>query len=57
MNENESKIKDYNDNIEYYKTHIHNAANGIGRKAYKDAIKMMEYNKQLALLKERNIKG
>ena len=56
MNENENKIRDFNSSIDYYKRHM-NDANGPTRNEYKTIIKKLETAKQLALLKERNIKG
>lgn len=57
MSENENKIRDLDSSLVYYKKHMYESTTGAGRKAYKDTIKKLETAKQLALLKEQNIKG
>jgi len=57
MSENENRIRDLDNTITYYKKHMAEASTGQSRKIYKDTIRKMEIQKQLALLKEQNIKG
>jgi hypothetical protein len=56
MSENENKIRGFNNSISYYKKHME-SVNGNTRNEYKNIIKKLENAKQLALLKEQNIKG
>ena len=57
MNKNESHIINTTSNIKFYKDQLDKESNGVSRKLYMKQIKMLETNKQLAILKERNIKG